>query len=79
MGRRVDLNWDEWNPGLDTDDMTLPSVFIGSMVSTAGNKLVESLNGLLAMNSVFIASGNLGSEVSGSVGLQTYIDGSDFE
>ncbi|MEM1373124.1 MAG: hypothetical protein AAGF78_01945 [Pseudomonadota bacterium] len=26
MGRRVDLNWDEWNPGLDTDDMTLRDV-----------------------------------------------------
>ncbi|MEM6276534.1 MAG: hypothetical protein AAF714_06250 [Pseudomonadota bacterium] len=26
MGRRVDLNWDEWNPGLDTDDMTLREV-----------------------------------------------------
>ena len=26
MGRRVDLNWDEWNPGLDTDDMTLAQV-----------------------------------------------------
>ena len=26
MGRRVDLNWDEWSPGLDTDDMTLAEV-----------------------------------------------------
>ncbi|MEM9342894.1 MAG: hypothetical protein AAGA87_07595 [Pseudomonadota bacterium] len=26
MGRRVDLNWDEWNPGLDTDDQTLAEV-----------------------------------------------------
>ncbi len=26
MGRRIDLNWDEWNPGLDTDDMTLADV-----------------------------------------------------
>lgn len=26
MGRRIDLNWDEWNPGLDTDDMTLREV-----------------------------------------------------
>jgi len=26
MGRRTDLNWDEWNPGLDTDDMTLALV-----------------------------------------------------
>lgn len=26
MGRRVDLNWDEWNPGLDTDEMTLAEV-----------------------------------------------------
>ncbi|MEM1233487.1 MAG: hypothetical protein AAGH70_05115 [Pseudomonadota bacterium] len=26
MGRRVDLNWDEWNPGLDTDDLTLREV-----------------------------------------------------
>lgn len=26
MGRRIDLNWDEWSPGLDTDDMTLAEV-----------------------------------------------------
>ncbi|PJI91993.1 hypothetical protein BC777_0834 [Yoonia maricola] len=26
MGRRIDLNWEEWNPGLDTDDMTLAEV-----------------------------------------------------
>ncbi|MEL6523524.1 MAG: hypothetical protein AAFQ66_21295 [Pseudomonadota bacterium] len=26
MGRRIDLNWDEWNPGLDTDDMALSEV-----------------------------------------------------
>lgn len=26
MGRRVDLNWDEWNPGLDTDGMTIAEV-----------------------------------------------------
>lgn len=26
MGRRVDLNWDEWTPGLDTDEMTLADV-----------------------------------------------------
>ncbi|MEM9968039.1 MAG: hypothetical protein AAF755_08070 [Pseudomonadota bacterium] len=26
MGRRIDLEWDEWNPGLDTDDMTLAEV-----------------------------------------------------
>ena len=26
MGRRVDLNWDEWTPGLDTDDMTIAEV-----------------------------------------------------
>lgn len=26
MGRRVDLQWDEWNPGLDTDDQTLAEV-----------------------------------------------------
>jgi len=26
LGRRVDLNWDEWSPGLDTDDMTLAEV-----------------------------------------------------
>lgn len=26
MGRRIDLNWDEWNPGLDTDDMTIAEV-----------------------------------------------------
>ncbi|WP_370228449.1 hypothetical protein [Cognatishimia sp.] len=26
MGRRVDLEWDEWSPGLDTDDMTIAEV-----------------------------------------------------
>lgn len=26
MGRRVDLSWDEWNPGLDTDSMTIAEV-----------------------------------------------------
>jgi hypothetical protein len=26
MGRRIDLNWDEWNPGLDTDEMTIAGV-----------------------------------------------------
>ncbi|MEM6941009.1 MAG: hypothetical protein AAF943_08450 [Pseudomonadota bacterium] len=26
MGRRVDLAWDEWSPGLDTDQMTLAEV-----------------------------------------------------
>lgn len=26
MGRKTDLNWDEWTPGLDTDDMTLREV-----------------------------------------------------
>ncbi|MEM6307038.1 MAG: hypothetical protein AAF701_03520 [Pseudomonadota bacterium] len=26
MGRRIDLNWDEWSPGLDTDDMTIADV-----------------------------------------------------
>ena len=26
MGRRIDLNWDEWSPGLDTDTMTLAEV-----------------------------------------------------
>lgn len=26
MGRRIDLNWDEWSPGLDTDQMTLAEV-----------------------------------------------------
>jgi len=26
MGRRIDLSWEEWSPGLDTDDMTLAEV-----------------------------------------------------
>ena len=26
MGRRVDLTWEEWNPGLDTDHMTIAEV-----------------------------------------------------
>lgn len=26
MGRRIDLKWDEWSPGLDTDDLTISEV-----------------------------------------------------
>ncbi|MEL6640006.1 MAG: hypothetical protein AAFN63_08360 [Pseudomonadota bacterium] len=26
MGRRIELTWEEWNPGLDTDDMTIAEV-----------------------------------------------------
>ncbi|MEL6532794.1 MAG: hypothetical protein AAFN09_05470 [Pseudomonadota bacterium] len=26
MSRRIDLTWEEWNPGLDTDDSTLAAV-----------------------------------------------------
>lgn len=26
MGRRIDLNWDEWNPGLDTDVLMIKEV-----------------------------------------------------
>lgn len=26
MGRRVDLTWEEWSPGLDTDEMTIAEV-----------------------------------------------------
>ncbi|MGD1884433.1 MAG: hypothetical protein ACFB11_19315 [Paracoccaceae bacterium] len=26
MGRRIDLNWDEWDPGLDTDSKTIKEV-----------------------------------------------------
>ncbi|MEM9708729.1 MAG: hypothetical protein AAF871_08040 [Pseudomonadota bacterium] len=35
MGRRVDLKWDEWNPGLDTDDMTLREVLATMPASDA--------------------------------------------
>lgn len=26
LGRKINLKWDEWNPGLDTDDLTLADV-----------------------------------------------------
>ena len=35
MGRRLDLRWDEWNPGLDTDDMTLREVLATMPASDA--------------------------------------------
>jgi len=35
MGRRVDLNWDEWNPGLDTDDMTIAEVLVSMPAANA--------------------------------------------
>ena len=35
MGRRIDLKWDEWNPGLDTDDMTLREVLATMPASDA--------------------------------------------
>ncbi len=35
MGRRVDLNWDEWNPGLDTDAMTLAEVLASMPAANA--------------------------------------------
>ncbi|MEL6465186.1 MAG: hypothetical protein AAFQ58_09480 [Pseudomonadota bacterium] len=35
MGRRVDLNWDEWNPGLDTDDMSIAEVLASMPAANA--------------------------------------------
>jgi hypothetical protein len=35
MGRRIDLNWDEWSPGLDTDEMTLGEVLATLPASAA--------------------------------------------
>ena len=40
MGRRVDLNWDEWNPGLDTDDMTIAEV-LASMPAANADEVPE--------------------------------------
>jgi len=37
MGRRIDLRWDEWNPGLDTDDMTLAEVLATLPASNASD------------------------------------------
>ena len=37
MGRRVDLNWDEWSPGLDTDDMTIAEVLASMPAAEAGD------------------------------------------
>ncbi len=35
MGRRLDLRWDEWTPGLDTDEMTLADVLATMPASDA--------------------------------------------
>lgn len=35
MGRRIDLKWDEWDPGLDTDDMTIAEVLATMPASDA--------------------------------------------
>lgn len=40
MGRRIDLNWDEWTPGLDTDDMTIAQV-LGTMPAAAAEDVPE--------------------------------------
>ncbi|WP_298975185.1 hypothetical protein [uncultured Roseobacter sp.] len=40
MGRRTDLNWDEWTPGLDTDDMTLREV-LATMPAAAADDVPE--------------------------------------
>ncbi|MEL6582972.1 MAG: hypothetical protein AAFQ36_03995 [Pseudomonadota bacterium] len=40
MGRRVDLNWDEWNPGLDTDEMTIAQV-LASMPAADADDVPE--------------------------------------
>lgn len=40
MGRRIDLNWDEWSPGLDTDDMTLRDV-LATLPAAAADEVPE--------------------------------------
>ena len=40
MGRRVDLIWDEWNPGLDTDGMTIAEV-LASMPAANADEVPE--------------------------------------
>ncbi|MFQ6550132.1 hypothetical protein AADZ90_019465 [Aestuariibius sp. 2305UL40-4] len=40
MGRRIDLNWDEWSPGLDTDDMTIAEV-LATMPAAAAEDVPE--------------------------------------
>lgn len=35
MGRRTDLTWEEWNPGLDTDDMTIAEVLASMPAANA--------------------------------------------
>ena len=40
MGRRIDLKWDEWNPGLDTDDMTLAEV-LATLPAAAADEVPE--------------------------------------
>lgn len=40
MGRRVDLNWDEWSPGLDTDAMTLTEV-LATMPAAEADEVPE--------------------------------------
>ena len=37
MGRRIDLRWDEWDPGLDTDTMTLAEVLATMPASDASD------------------------------------------
>ena len=40
MGRRIDLNWDEWTPGLDTDEMTLAEV-LATMPAAAADDVPD--------------------------------------
>lgn len=40
MGRRLDLNWDEWDPGLDTDDMTIAEV-LATMPAAEASEVPE--------------------------------------
>jgi hypothetical protein len=40
VGRRVDLKWDEWNPGLDTDSMTIAEV-LSSMPASDADEVPE--------------------------------------
>ncbi len=40
MGRRIDLSWDEWSPGLDTDAMTIAEV-LATMPAAATESVPE--------------------------------------
>jgi hypothetical protein len=55
--------------------ISLPSLFIGSMVSTAGNRVIQNMDGLIATSSNFAKEGYLTIESPSVAGLQVFIDG----